>query len=98
MFKPPKFMEMNCAPDRLNTSKPNGAVSQLTNMLQDKPNYDGVTVEQMNGNVLYRHNTDAIDKVGLAQNEIAKAAKAVSKSKFVRQLNRNAEKKNIPVK
>lgn len=96
MYKPPKFMEMNASPERLNTSAPSGAVSQLANQLKDPPQFDGVTLEQMQGNPLYRQNVDKIDKVGLAQQEITKAAKAVSKSKFVRQLNKQMQHDNIP--
>lgn len=79
-------MEINSCPARLNTSKPTGAVSQLSNQLQDPPKYDGVTIQQMQGNPIYTK-FDSIDKVGLAQKEIASAAQAVSKSKFVRALN-----------
>ena len=96
MYKVPKFMEMNSAPERLNTSAPSGAVSQLANQLKEPPQYDGVTLDQMHGNPLYLHNVDDIDKVGLAQQEITNAAKAVSKSKFVRQLNKQMQHDNIP--
>lgn len=97
MYKPPRFAEMNCAPDQLNTSKPTGAASQLANQLNNPPHYDGATIADMHDNPLYsRH--DEIDKIGLAQKKITEAAKAVSKSKFVRQLNREMSKNNIPQK
>lgn len=91
MYRPPRFMEMNNAPSRLNTSTATGAVSQLANQLNNPPQYDGVTIDDMRGNPLYSQ-ADGIDKIGLAQNKIAEAAKAVSKSKFVRQLNKELAK------
>lgn len=96
MYKPPKFMEQNFAPSRLNTSTPTGAVSQLSNQLQDAPQYDGVTIEQMVGNPLYDR-TDAIDKLGQAQKEITKNAKIIkSKEKMIRGLNDLAQKARKP--
>lgn len=96
MFKPPKFMEQNFAPSRLNTSIPTGAVSQLANTLQDAPNYDGVTIEQMVGNPLYQ-NLDSIDKVGAAQKKVVESAKIIkSKDKMIRGLNDLAQRQRKP--
>lgn len=96
MFKPPKFIEMNSCPERLNTSSATGAMSQLSNSLQDPPSYDGVTIADMKDNPLYSR-ADTIDKIGIAQEKIVKATKAVkSKSKLIRGLNDLSQKMSIP--
>lgn len=84
-------MEVNKIPSLLNTSTAaNGVPSVLQKSLDSEPHYDGAKIEDMRDNPLYSKHDD-IDKIGLAQKKIADAAKAVSKSKFVRQLNRQMQ-------
>lgn len=91
MNKIPK-LEINCIPSQLNTSKPTGVASQLANVALNEPRFDGVTIDQMRGNVLYGRG-DEIDKIGLAQKALADAAHIVkSRSKYIRFLNDEARK------
>lgn len=95
MFKP-SFMELNRSPERLNTSQPTGAASQLAALLQNPANADNVTISEMVGNPLY-DKTDKIDKIGIAQKKIADSAKIVkSKEKLIRGLNARAEQIRKP--
>lgn len=95
MDKIPK-LEINCIPSQLNTSKPTGVASQLANVATHEPHFDGVTIEQMRGNVIYGRG-DEIDKVGLAQKSLADAANIVkSRSKYIRALNDHAQKIQKP--
>lgn len=96
MFNPTSFEVSNPLPSRLNPNATNsGVVSQMQNSLQSVPHFDGVKIEDMRGNPLYDR-VSKIDKIGLAQNELAKRAEVVSKSKYVRQLNRQMSKQKIP--
>lgn len=96
MSNPTSFEVSNPLPSRLNLNPSNvGVVSQLQNSLQSEPHFDGVKIEDMRGNPLYDR-LSKIDKIGLAQNELAKRAEVVSKSKYVRQLNRQMSKQKIP--
>lgn len=95
MNKIPK-LEINCIPSQLNTSKPTGVASQLANVAAQEPHYDGVTIDQMRGNVIYGRG-DEIDKIGLAQKALADAAHIVkSRSKYIRGLNDMAQKMQKP--
>lgn len=95
MFKLP-HLEINKIPSGLNTSQPTGVASQLAQAAEHQPQYDGITVEQMRGNLLYGHYDD-IDKIGLAQKALADAAKIVkSRSKYIRALNDHAAKIQKP--
>lgn len=95
MYKLP-HLEINCIPSQLNTSQPTGVASQLANVAQQTPHYDGVSIEQMRGNPLYQR-LDDIDKVGIAQQKIADAAQIVkSRSKYIRALNDHAQKLQKP--
>lgn len=91
-------LEINCIPSQLNTSKPSGVASQLAQVAENPPQYDGVTIEQMRGNPLYDRG-DAIDKIGKAQRALADAAKIVSQPKrarYIRALNDAAQKAQKP--
>lgn len=89
-------LEINTLPSQLNTSAPTGAVSQMASLAENKPNYDGVTLEQMRENPLYQHYDD-IDKFGIAQKKIVENAKTIkSNAKKIRALNDLAQKRNIP--
>lgn len=91
MEKPP-YLEINCIPSQLNTSKPTGVASNLAAVAENAPQYDGVTIEQMRGNCLYERG-DKIDKVGRAQKAMADAAIIVkSRSRMIRGLNEAALK------
>lgn len=95
MFKMP-YMEVNVIPSALNTSKPTGVASQLAQVAENAPQFDGVTIEQMRGNPLYERG-DVIDKIGKAQRAIADAAKIVKgRSKYIRALNDAATKLQKP--
>lgn len=86
MDKIPKI-EINCIPSQLNTSKPTGVASQLANVAQNEPHYDGVTIGQMKNNPLYQR-LDDIDKVGLAKKQLQQTAKTVkSNMKKIRAIN-----------
>lgn len=87
MFKP-SFMEVNRQPSALITNVGQGVPAALQSQLINEPHFDGQTIEGMRDNPLYSHHSN-IDKIGLAQKKIAEAAQVVSKSKFVRQLNRS---------
>lgn len=96
MFKPPKFMEYNNAPSQLNTQLVTGAAAQMASVAENKPSYDGVTIEQMRGNPLYSH-ADDIDKVTLAQQKVVDAGNKIkSKSKVIRAMNDAAQKYRKP--
>lgn len=89
-------MEINSQPSMLNTaSGSDGVPAALQKTLDNPPKYDGIKIEDMRDNPLYTKH-DEIDKIGLAQQKIAEAAKAVSKSKFVRELNRKMQHPNKP--
>lgn len=89
-------MECNCCPERLNTSLPSGAASQLASQLADTPQYDGVTIEQMQNNPLYNR-IDDIDKVGIARHTIKENAKTLkSNEKKIRAVNELGEKLQKP--
>lgn len=88
-------MEINLSPSLLNTSPVTGVAAQLASQAKTEPNYDGVQVEMMRDNPLYSKH-DIIDKIGLAQKEVAKAGNALSKSKFVRQMNKQMQHPNKP--
>lgn len=89
-------MEVNVIPSALNTSKPTGVASQLAQVAENAPQFDGVTIEQMRGNPLYERG-DVIDKIGKAQRAIADAAKIVKgRSKYIRALNDAATKLQKP--
>ena len=95
MNKIPKI-EINCIPSQLNTSPITGVASQLANVAAQEPTYDGVTIEQMRGNVIYDRGDD-IDKVGKAQKVIADNFKVVkSRAKVIRALNDAAQKYQKP--
>lgn len=95
MNKIPK-LEINCIPSQLNTSKPTGVASQLANIAEQPPMYDGVTIEQMRGNPLYQR-IDEIDKVGLAKAAMEHAAKTIksnkSKIRYINELGQKMQKK-----
>lgn len=89
-------MEVNVIPSALNTSAPTGVASQLAAAAENAPQFDGVTIEQMRGNVLYERG-DKIDKIGRAQKALTDAAHIVkSKSKMIRGLNEVASKMPKP--
>lgn len=89
-------MEVNVIPSALNTSAPTGVASQLAAAAENAPQYDGVTIEQMRGNVLYERG-DKIDKIGRAQKALTDAAHIVkSKSKMIRGFNDVASKMQKP--
>lgn len=89
-------IEINCIPSQLNTSQTTGVASQLANVAENPPHYDGVTLEQMKGNPLYQR-IDDIDKVGLAQQQLTKTANTIkSRSKYIRALNDHAVKLQKP--
>lgn len=90
------YLEVNLNPSNLNTSKNTGAASQLQTLAENKPNYDGVSIENMRNNPLYAK-VDDIDKVGLAQKALLDAgAKVKSKTKAIRAFNDHAQKLRIP--
>lgn len=90
------YLEINKIPSNLNTSKPTGVASQLAQVAENAPQYDGITIDQMRGNPLYGRG-DEIDKIGLAQKALADAAKIVkSRSRFIRGLNDAAQKMQKP--
>lgn len=88
-------LEINTAPSMLNTSPVTGVAAQLAQQAKNEPHYDGVPVEMMRDNPLYTKH-DKIDKIGLAQNKVAKAGDALSKSKFVREMNRKMQHPSKP--
>lgn len=89
-------LEVNCIPSQLNTSAPTGVASQLAQVAEHQPNFDGVTIEQMRNNPIFDRG-DTIDKVGKVQKTIADRAKIVkSKSKMIRGLNDYATKLSKP--
>lgn len=91
MDKIPKI-EINCIPSQLNTSPPSGVASQLANIAQQQPHYDGITLDQMQGNPLYER-IDDIDKVGLAKKVMIDNAKVVkSKRGLIRKVNEAAQR------
>lgn len=91
MVKPP-YLEINCIPSQLNTSKPTGVASNLASVADNAPQYDGVTIEQMRGNCLYERG-DKIDKVGLAQKSLLDSGmKVKSRAKAIRSFNEVANK------
>lgn len=95
MFKIP-HLEINVIPSSLNTSQPTGVSSQLAQVADNPPQFDGVTIEQMRGNPTYERG-DVIDKIGKAQKAIADAAKIVkSRGKYIRALNDAAVKIQKP--
>lgn len=95
MDKIPK-LEINCIPSQLNTSAPTGVASQLANVAQNQPHFDGVSIDMMRNNPLYER-IDDIDKIGLAQKQLADSAKIVkSRSKYIRALNDHAQKLQKP--
>ena len=95
MLKIP-HLEINSIPSDLNTSQQTGVASQLANVAQSEPQFDGVTIEQMRGNPLYDRG-DAIDHIGKAQKALADAAKIVKgRSKYIRALNDAAQKLSKP--
>lgn len=95
MYKIP-HMEVNVIPSALNTSQPTGVASQLAQVAENAPQYDGITIEQMRGNPLYERG-DVIDKIGKAQRAIADAAKVVKgRAKYIRALNDAATKLQKP--
>lgn len=90
------FMESNVIPSQTNFSPDSGAVQNLANVRKIEVGFDGVSVDQMVGNPIYDRGDD-IDKVGIIQKKLADNAKAVkSKSRYIRALNDNLSKKNIP--
>lgn len=92
------YLEINCIPSQLNTSKPTGVASQLASAAQTAPEYDGITIEQMKGNPVYGRG-DAIDKVGMAQKLIADAAHVLAqpkRAKMIRAFNDAAVKLQKP--
>lgn len=94
MYKP-THTEFNYCPSQLNTSSnKQGAAQQLANSLENKPNYNNETIENMRDNPLHAR-VDDIDKIGFAQKKLAEIGTKVSKSKFVREANR---KMNHPQK
>lgn len=87
-------MEINSQPSMLNTATgSDGVPAALQRTLDKEPQYDGIKIEDMRDNPLYTKH-DNIDKIGLAQKKIADAAEVVSKSKFVRELNRKMQHPN----
>lgn len=95
MFKIP-YMEVNVIPSALNTSQPTGVASQLAQVAENQPHYDGVTIEQMRGNPVYDRG-DVIDKIGRAQKAIVDAAKIVKgRAKYIRALNDASVKLSKP--
>lgn len=89
-------LEVNCIPSQLNTSAPTGVASQLAQVAEQKPQFDGITIEQMRNNPIFDRG-DTIDKVGKVQKTIADRAKIVkSKSKMIRGLNDYAQKLSKP--
>lgn len=94
------FIEINSQPSALNTSINTGVASQLASQTINQPNFDNVKIEDMRGNPIYSRVSN-IDKIGLAQKKLADTGNIISKSKFVRQLNRqmqSASKPNISKK
>lgn len=91
MYKP-SYLECNDAPSQLNTSTDKtGVASALTSLADNKPQYNGATIELMRGNPLFDRVAE-IDKVGLAQKKVADMAKIVhSKRAMIRQLNETAQ-------
>lgn len=90
------YLEINCIPSALNTSKPTGVAEQLASAAKADPHFDGVTIEQMRGNPLYQR-IDDIDKVGLAQKELLTSVKSIkSHSRYIRALNDAAQKVQKP--
>ena len=76
--------ETNPLPSLVNTSsQTTGVTSQLSSLREDKPQYDGVTIDQMRGNPLYSR-LDDIDKVGAAQRRIEENGRVLQKAEFVR--------------
>lgn len=97
MNKIPK-LEINCIPSQLNTSKATGVASQLANIAEQQPNYDGITIEQMRGNPLYQR-IDDIDKIGLAKDAMQKAAQTIkSNRQKIRYVNELGQKMQKPKK
>lgn len=91
-------LEFNPAPSRLNTSTAqNGAASQMQQQPAAEPQYNNLKIEDMRGNPLFER-IDKIDKIGKAQKALADAGQKVSKSKFVRNLNRKMQHPAIPKK
>lgn len=89
-------LEINTIPSALNTSAPTGVASQLANVAENQPNYDGITIQQMKGNPLYER-IDDIDKIGLAQKRIVENAKTIkSNSRKIRALNDAINKPQKP--
>ena len=87
-------MAINSQPSMLNTATgSDGVPAALQRTLDNPPKFDGVKIEDMRDNPIYTKHDD-IDKIGLAQKKIAEAGKAVSKSKFVRELNRKMQHPN----
>lgn len=91
MNKIPK-LEINCIPSQLNTSKATGVASQLANVAENAPHYDGISIDQMRGNPLYER-IDDIDKVGLAKKAMIENANIVkSKRGLIRKVNEAAQR------
>ena len=85
-------LDINCIPSQLNTSAPTGVASQLASSAEQKPHFDGMTIDQMRGNPLFER-CDDIDKVGLAQKKLVDSAKIIkSKSRTIRALNDAAQR------
>lgn len=88
--------ERTTLPSQLNTEPSKGVASHLASVSEQKPNYDGVTIEQMRGNPLYSQ-ADDLDKIAVAQKQITENAKVLkSKGRFIRALNDQAQKMHKP--
>lgn len=94
MKKFPHF-EFNPEPSQLNTSRPDaGAAGQMQQVAAAEPQYNNLTIDDMRGNPLHER-IDKIDKIGKAQKALYDAGQKVSKSKFVRSLNRQMQHPTI---
>ena len=94
IFQPSK-MEENSSPSLLNTSTgKQGVPAALQTQAENELKYNGIKIQDMRDNPLFSRHDD-IDKIGIAQKKVAEAAQALSKSKYVRELNR---KMNHPAK
>lgn len=90
------YLEINCIPSKLNTSPATGVASQLSQVAEKKPNFDGMTIDLMRGNPLFER-IDDIDKVGLAQKQIISHTNTLkSNAKRIRAFNDAATKISKP--
>ena len=89
-------LEINCIPSQLNTSSPTGVASQLSQVAQNQPQFDNVTIEQMRGNPIYQRG-DKIDIVGQVQKTIVNNTNIIkSRAGKIRTLNDVAQRLQKP--